>query len=137
MCAFSQNTPSETRPSLELAKEGIPKYQTSPGVLKQWYVTYVYIRFQRWLEPTLSPNENHKFYNSTVQAISIVVGYFTTNVGSMCAHFVGIGDPVKTQVKNSLNKLFDFQGHTIDVYDQSVFTLKHLLFVMKKEIKST
>ena len=31
---------------------------------------------------------------------------------------------VKTQVENGLIKLFDFQRQTIDVFDQSIFTLK-------------
>ena len=33
---------------------------------------------------------------------------------------------MKIQVENELNKLFDFQGQTIEVSDQSVFTLKYL-----------
>ena len=35
-----------------------------------------------------------------------------------------MGDPVKTQVENGLNKLFSLRGYTIDVSDQVVFTLK-------------
>ena len=31
---------------------------------------------------------------------------------------------MKTQVENGLSKLFGFQGLTIDVSDQAVFTLK-------------
>ena len=68
--------------------------------------------------------KTHKLYKSTVQAISKVGGDFSTKVGSLCDCFVDIGDPVKIQVKNGLNKLFNFQGQTIDVSDQAVFTFK-------------
>ena len=37
-----------------------------------------------------------------------------------------MGPPVKTQVGNGLSKLFNFWVHTIDVSDQSVFTLTYL-----------
>ena len=37
-----------------------------------------------------------------------------------------MGSPGKIQVKNGLSKLFDFQGRTIDVSEQIVFTLKYL-----------
>ena len=71
-----------------------------------------------------STNEKHKFYNSTVQAISRRGGYCITNVGALCARFVDMGAPVKTQVVNGLSKLFDLQGQTIDVSEQAVFILK-------------
>ena len=45
-----------------------------------------------------STNEKHKFYNSTVQAISIGGGDCATKVESICACFVDMGAPVKTQV---------------------------------------
>ena len=35
-----------------------------------------------------STNGNHKFYNSTVQAISRGGGNCATDVGALCAHFV-------------------------------------------------
>ena len=70
-------------------------------------------------------NENNKFYNSTVQVISIGVGNYTTNFGSMCDYFVDMGSPVKTQVEIGLSKIFDLQGHTIDVSDQAVFILQY------------
>ena len=73
-----------------------------------------------------STNEKHKFYNSMIQAISIEWGDYTTKIGSLCACFFDTGAPVKTQVVNELSKLFNFRGHTIDVSDQSVFTLKDL-----------
>ena len=41
----------------------------------------------------------------------------------MCAFFVDMVAPVKTQVENGLSKLFDFWGQTIDTSDQAVFTL--------------
>ena len=44
----------------------------------------------------------------------------------MCANFVDMGSPVKTQVEDDLRKLFNFWGQTIDVYDQVVFTSKDL-----------
>ena len=34
--------------------------------------------------------------------------------------------PVKTQVENGLSMIFYFQGHTIDMSDQAIFTLKDL-----------
>ena len=50
------------------------------------------------VETNTSTNEKHKFYNSTVQAISIGVGDCATNVGALCARFVDMGAPVKNQV---------------------------------------
>ena len=64
-----------------------------------------------------STNEKHKFYNSTLHAISRRGGDCATNVGALCDHFVDMGAPVTNQVKNGLNKLFDFQGQTIYVSD--------------------
>ena len=71
-----------------------------------------------------STHENHKLYNSMVQAISIVGGECSTKVGSLYARFVDMGSPVKTQLENGLCKILDFRGHTIDVFDPSVFILK-------------
>ena len=73
-----------------------------------------------------STNKNHKFYNSTVQAISIGVGDCATKVGAPRDRFVDMGSPVKTQVGNGLSKLFDFRGQTIDVSGQAVFILTDL-----------
>ena len=73
-----------------------------------------------------STNKNHKFYNSTVQAISIGVGDCATKVGALRDRFVDMGSPVKTQVGNGLSKLFDFRGQTIDVSGQAVFILTDL-----------
>ena len=47
-----------------------------------------------------STNENNKLYNSIVQAISRGGGDCTTKVGALCARFVDMGDPVKTEVEN-------------------------------------
>ena len=71
-----------------------------------------------------SKNENHNFYNSTVQAISRGGGDCTTKVGAICAHFVDMRAPVKTQVGNGLSKIFNFRGQTIDVSDIDFITLK-------------
>ena len=73
-----------------------------------------------------STNEKYKFYNSTVQAISGGGGDCATKVGSLCACFVDMVAPVKTQVENGLSKLLDFRGQTIDMSDQAVFTLNYL-----------
>ena len=43
-------------------------------------------------------NEKNRLYNSTVQAISRGVRYCNTKVGALCASFVDMGTPVKTQV---------------------------------------
>ena len=64
-----------------------------------------------------STNENHKFYNSSVQAISRGGGDCATKVGALCDRFVDMGSPVKNQVENGLSKLFDFRGQTIDTSD--------------------
>ena len=61
-----------------------------------------------------------------MQDISRGGGECATKVGALCAQFVDMGSPVKTQVENGLNKLFYFQGQTIDVSDQSIFTLNYL-----------
>ena len=73
-----------------------------------------------------SINEKAQFYNSTVQYISREVVDYATKFGSLCARFVDMGAPVKTEVVNGLKNLFGFQGETIDVFDQAVFTLKYL-----------
>ena len=73
-----------------------------------------------------SKKSKHKFYNSTVQEISKGGGDCATKVGSLCACFVDMGDPVKTQVENCISKIFGFQGQTIDVSDQAVFHLNCL-----------
>ena len=61
-----------------------------------------------------SKNKTNKLYNSTVQDISRGGGYCATKFGVMCAHFLDMGSPVKTQVENGMSKLFDFRGQTID-----------------------
>ena len=71
-----------------------------------------------------STNENNKFYNSTVQAISRGEGYCDTKVGALCARFVERGYSVKNQVENGLIKRFDLWGQTINTSDQYIFTLK-------------
>ena len=64
-----------------------------------------------------STNEKHKFYNSTLQAISRGCGGYATKLGAICARFVDMGALVKTHVENGLSKIFDFWVHTIDVSD--------------------
>ena len=64
-----------------------------------------------------STNKNHKFYNSTVQNISVGGGDCVTKVGSLCTRFVDMRSLVKNQVENGLSKIFDFLGQTIDVVD--------------------
>ena len=70
-------------------------------------------------------NEKHNFYASTLQAISVGEGDCSTKVVVMCACFVDMGAPVKTQVENGLSKLFGFWVKTIDTSDQDFFTLNH------------
>ena len=60
-----------------------------------------------------------------LQDISSGEGDCATEVGAMCACFVDMGAPVKTQAENGLSKLFKFWGQTIDVSDQNIFTLKY------------
>ena len=71
-----------------------------------------------------STNENHNFYNSTVQAILRGVGDCATKFGSLCANFIDMGPPVKNQVEIEFSKLFYFQGQKIGVSDESFCTLK-------------
>ena len=59
-----------------------------------------------------------------MQAISRVGGDCTINVGALCARFVDMVSPVKTQVENGLSNLFGFWGQIIDVSDQAGFILK-------------
>ena len=60
-----------------------------------------------------------------MQSISIEVGECTIKVGALCARFVEMVSPVKTQVENGLIDLLGFLGQTIDMSDQVVFTLKY------------
>ena len=53
-------------------------------------------------------NEKHKFYNATVQTISIGGVECATNIVSLCAQFLH-DITVKTPVENDPEKLFDFQ----------------------------
>ena len=69
-----------------------------------------------------STNENHNFYNSTPNAISRGRGNYVTSFGSLCACFVDMGEPAKTQVESGLSKLFDLRGQTIDVSVQYIFS---------------
>ena len=46
------------------------------------------------VETNASTNEKHKFYKSTLQAISRGEVDCTTKVGSLCARFVDMGAPV-------------------------------------------
>ena len=70
-------------------------------------------------------NENHEFYNSTMQTISIGGRDCTTKVGDLCAYFVDMGYLVKTQVEIGLSKIFNLRGQTIDMSDQVDFTLNY------------
>ena len=67
--------------------------------------------------------QNHKIYNSTLHAISGGLGDWSAKVGYMCACFVDMGARVKIQVKNGLDKLFNFWGQKIYVSDQYIFIL--------------
>ena len=71
-----------------------------------------------------STNEKHKFYNSTVQAISRGGEDLYAKFGALCACFVDKVSPVKTQVGNGLIKLLYFRYQTINMYKQDVFALK-------------
>ena len=71
-----------------------------------------------------STNEKHKFYNSTMQAISRGGGDCATKIGPLCARFVDMVAPVKTKVGNGLSMIFDLRGHNIDVSEHAVFILK-------------
>ena len=51
-------------------------------------------------------------------------GDLATKVGALCACFVDMGAPVKTQVENGLIEIFNFQGQTINISYQAIFTIK-------------
>ena len=59
-----------------------------------------------------------------MQDISKGGGDCTTKVGSLCACFVDMGSPVKSQLENGLREIFDFWRQTIDMSDQASFILK-------------
>ena len=75
-------------------------------------------RFHKW---------KAQIYNLMVQAISRGGGDCAAKVQSLCSCFVYMGSPVKTQVKNVLNKIFNLRVQTIDLSDQAVFILKYLV----------
>ena len=82
-------------------------------------------------------NEKDKSYKKTAQAIIRRGQDCATKVGALCARFVDIVDPVKTHVKNGLNKIFDLQGQSIDVSDQDLFVLTHESLHEKEGRKTT
>ena len=89
---------------LRMSRGSTGKISTSLGETE----TIVWNRFlyqvPEMVGTNASADENRKFYNSTVQAISRV-GDCATKVGAMCAHFFDMWAPVKTQVENGLRKL--------------------------------
>ena len=54
-----------------------------------------------------STNEKHRFYKSTVQAISRGGEDCYTKVGALWARFFVMGSPVKTQAENGMSKLLN------------------------------
>ena len=109
---------------LRMSKERTRKISTSPGETETIIRNRYSYQVPDMIVTNASTNKNNKFYNSTVQAISIGGRDCATKVGSVCACFVDMGSPVKTQVENGLSKIFDFRGQTIDVSNQAVFILK-------------
>ena len=67
-----------------------------------------------------STNETQNVYNLMVQEISRGWGYWARKAGYTSAHFVDMGALVKTKVEKGIDKLFDIQGHKMDVSDQSI-----------------
>ena len=65
------------------------------------------------------------FYNSTVQDISLGGGYYATKVGSLWTHFFDIEYLVKNQAESGMDKIFNFRGQNIDVYNQAIFILTY------------
>ena len=96
------------------------KIATSPGGTE----TIVWNRFSyqviEMVGTNTSTNEKNNFYNSTVRVISIGVGDCTTKFGALCANVLDMVSLVKIQAVNSLSKIFNIQGHTIDVSDQAI-----------------
>ena len=58
------------------------------------------------IETNAYTSEKSKFYKSTLQTISKGGGDCDTKVGFLCAGFVDMGSPVRTQVENGPCKLF-------------------------------
>ena len=68
-------------------------------------------------------DKKHHFHNGTVQDISQGGVYCRTKVGVLCAYSVDMAHPVKNWAGNGMQKIFNFWGHNIDVYDQYVFVI--------------
>ena len=89
------------------------------------------------VETNDSTKEQHNFYNSMVQEISIGGGDCDKKVVALCTRFFHGTPDRKTRVENGLDHIFYFWGQKIDVYDQAVLYLQIWVFKMKKERKST
>ena len=76
----------------------IGKISTSPGGTETTVCKKISYQVPAMVGTNASTNEKHNFYNSTVQAISREGVDYATKVGSICARFVDMGSPVKTQV---------------------------------------
>ena len=109
---------------LRMSRGRIGKSSASPGGTETIVWNRCSYQVPAMVGTNSSKNENHKFYNSTVQAISRGGADCATKVGAICARFVDMGFMVKIQVENGISKLFDFRVRTIDVSDQAVFIKK-------------
>ena len=74
-----------------------------------------------------STNENHKFYNSTVQAISIGGGDCATNFGDLCACFFIWEPRLKSRCKMVSLRSFVSEGRPLMCLNEPFFTLKDLV----------
>ena len=110
-----KNTLSEIWTNWRWSEEGLEKTPPLRGGTETIVWNICSYQVPEVVGTSYSTNEKYKLYNSTVQAIPRGGGDCTTNFGSMCACFVDIGSPVKTQVENSLSKIFNFWVQTIDV----------------------
>ena len=120
-CFLTKNT-VRNMSQLIMRRGRTSKSSASTGELRQYYGTYVCIRFQQCWEPTIiqrkitiyKTQQGSKFLKGGVDC--------ATNVVALCARFVDMVSPVQIQVENGLSKIFDFWGQTVDVSDQYVLT---------------
>ena len=83
---------------LRMSRGRIEKIYASPGGTETivWSIRSYQVPYM--VGTNASTNKNHKFYKSTVPAISRGGGFCATKVGSLCARFVYMGSLDKTQV---------------------------------------
>ena len=86
-CFLTKNTLRNMN-QLRMSQGRTGKSSASPGGTETIVRNRYSYQVPSMVGTNASKNEKHKFYNSTVQAISRGGGYFATKVGALCANFV-------------------------------------------------